>query len=164
MLSLPATPRHRLRIGYALGLLAILGAATTLAVEARDPALSATRLETPVPAPEIPVVEEPGVTVDRYPDPWATSPRGPDGPARGGAPLGPPEQPVAGAPADRVPADRLPAPGARSGSGGGTAVGAARPEPGGRADDARSLFWSGVGGLVISLTGIGLLAARRRMW
>ncbi|WP_428962752.1 hypothetical protein [Micromonospora fluostatini] len=156
MLSLPATPRHRLRIGYALGLLAVLGAATTLAVEARDPALSATRLETPVPAPEIPVVEEPGATVDRYPDPWATSP---DGPARGGAPLGPPEQPVAGAPADRAPA-----PGTRSGTGGGTAVGAARPEPGGRADDGRSLFWSGVGGLVISLTGIGLLGARRRMW
>ncbi|WP_238425536.1 hypothetical protein, partial [Micromonospora parastrephiae] len=58
MVNQPALRRHhRSRIAYAFGLLALLGAVTTLVVLVRDPASSATRLTTPVPAPEITVVD-----------------------------------------------------------------------------------------------------------
>lgn len=70
MVNQPAARRHhRSRIAYAFGLLALIGAATTLVVVVRDPALSSTtRLTTPVPAPEITVVDEDPPYGDDVPD------------------------------------------------------------------------------------------------
>ncbi|MFG2101564.1 hypothetical protein ACGFJ5_13265 [Micromonospora echinaurantiaca] len=135
-----ARRHHRSRIAYAFGILALFGAATTLVVVVRDPALSSTRLTDPVPAPEITVIgEDPSAEPhDEYdpfafdePDPPATEPEPDSG------------RPVAAAPAGAEPA----------------AAGGHTPE-----DIRRSLFWSGVLGLAISLAGLGLVGTRRRMW
>ncbi|MER5700546.1 hypothetical protein ABT023_01100 [Micromonospora sp. NPDC002296] len=147
MVILPAARRHhRSRTLYAFGLLALLGAVTTLVVVVRYPALSPTELSAPVPAPEITVVDE---GADTGPD-WA------DREAPAGA---------RGAPAGAV---GVPGP-AGAGAGDGTdAVVEARRAPGGTAepryDVSRSLFWSGVLGLAISLAGLGLVGTRRRRW
>ncbi|MGC4788568.1 hypothetical protein ACLQ22_12145 [Micromonospora sp. DT178] len=149
MVNQPAARRHhRSRIAYAFGLLALIGAATTLVVVVRDPALSSTtRLTTPVPAPEITVVDE---------DP----PDGDDGPDALDAPYaltGPDEPDALGAADESGPAAGAGVP-ANSTSG---AAHAARPAP----DDVRrSLFWSGIFGLAISLAGLGMVGTRRRMW
>ncbi|MEU9505628.1 hypothetical protein AB0D32_05025 [Micromonospora sp. NPDC048170] len=151
MVNQPAARRHhRSRIAYAFGLLALIGAATTLVVVVHDPALSSTtRLTTPVPAPEITVVDEdpPDDGPDALDAPYAlTGPDEQDEPDALGAASGPGSG-VAGADAS---AD------ARNDT-----VQAARPSP----DDVRrSLFWSGIFGLAISLAGLGLVGTRRRMW
>ncbi|MGK5522573.1 hypothetical protein ACSNN9_24895 [Micromonospora sp. URMC 107] len=147
MVNQPAARRHhRSRIAYAFGLLALLGAATTLVVVVRDPALSSTtRLTTPVPAPEITVVDEdPPDGDDGLDDLHAPYPlAGPDA-------FGDADEPGPAAAGTDVPTD----------SAGGTAQ-AARPAP----DDVRrSLFWSGIFGLAISLAGLGMVGTRRRMW
>ncbi|MCX4387570.1 hypothetical protein OG777_11585 [Micromonospora peucetia] len=148
MVNQPAARRHhRSRIAYAFGLLALIGAAITLVVVVRDPALSSTtRLTTPVPAPEITVVDE---------DPPDDGPDALDAPY---ALTGPDESDALDATDDPGPV----AAGADvpAGSRGGPAQ-AARPSP----DDVRqSLFWSGIFGLAISLAGLGLIGTRRRMW
>ncbi|MEH1099468.1 hypothetical protein [Micromonospora sp. CPCC 205561] len=146
MVNLSAARRHhRSRIAYAFGLLALIGAATTLVVVVRDPALSSTtRLTTPVPAPEITVVDEGPPDDDAGPEPF-DAPYAPYAEEAGalGAADGP-------APATDVPAGspEVPAQAARS-----------SPD-----DVRRSLFWSGVFGLAISLAGLGLVGTRRRMW
>ncbi|PWR09543.1 hypothetical protein DKT68_11915 [Micromonospora acroterricola] len=145
MVNQPAPRRHhRSRIAYAFGLLALLGAVTTLVVLVRDPALSSTRLVTPVPAPEITVVD---------PDPPTDEPgwHATD-PAR-----------------DRLDAIDPAGPAADSGSGGGQSDGRqeiteAAPARHTATDVRRSLFWSGIFGLTISLAGLGLVGTRRRMW
>ncbi|MBQ1074146.1 hypothetical protein KBX06_13390 [Micromonospora sp. C31] len=155
MVYQPAARRHhRSRIAYAFGLLALLGAATLLVVVVRDPVLSSTtRLTTPVPAPEITVVDDDlpdDYGPDALADPYALDPpyalAGPDEADA----LGAADEPgPAGAGTD-VPA-AAPA---------GTAQ-AARPAP----DDVRrSLFWSGIFGLAISLAGLGMVGTRRRTW
>ncbi|MER7460475.1 hypothetical protein [Micromonospora sp. NPDC126480] len=136
MVYQPAARRHSSRIAYAFGLLALVGAATTLVVVVRDPALSSTQLSAPVPAPEITVVEEePAYWDDIGPDPYV----GDDD---------------FGVPAEALSADDAPAAGA------GAAQAAANPAT----DVQRSLFWSGIFGLAISLAGLGLVGTRRRMW
>ncbi len=136
MVYQPAARRHSSRIAYTFGLLALVGAVTTLVVVVRDPALSATQLSTPVPAPEITVVEEePAYRDGSGPDPFAA-----DGDLD--------------VPAGEPAADGAPA----AGAGGAQAA----PHP---AQDVRlSLFWSGIFGLAISLAGLGLVGTRRRMW
>ncbi|MEU4771129.1 hypothetical protein [Micromonospora sp. NPDC023644] len=147
MVNQPAARRHhRSRIAYAFGLLALIGAATTLVVVVRAPALSSTtRLTTPVPAPEITVVDEDPPDGDDgledLDDPYTLA--GPDA-------LGDADEPGPAAAGTGVPTD----------SPAGTAQ-AARPAP----DDVRrSLFWSGIFGLAISLAGLGMVGTRRRMW
>ncbi|MEW2332583.1 hypothetical protein AB0880_32895 [Micromonospora chersina] len=142
MVNLPAARRHhRSRIGYALGLLAFLGAATMLALVVRHPAFSATtELTEPVPAPEITVVGEgdrPATEADE------DQPDGVD-------------PPVAGAPGGDVGQS------AEAGAGGGEAALADRPSA--TTDLSRSLFYSGLLGLAISLAGLGLVGTRRRQW
>ncbi|RGC68887.1 hypothetical protein C5N14_11370 [Micromonospora sp. MW-13] len=147
MVILPAARRHhRSRALYAFGLLALLGAVTILVMVVRYPALSATELSAPVPAPEITVVDEPG------PEPgWAD---------RADQPAG----------AQAAPAGAVGVPGpAGVGAGAGTdSIVEARRAPDGAAerrnDVSRSLFWSGVLGLAIALAGLGLVGTRRRMW
>ncbi|MGK5676331.1 hypothetical protein ACSNOB_26240 [Micromonospora sp. URMC 106] len=140
-----ARRHHRSRIAYAFGILALIGAATTLVVVVRDPALSSTtRLTTPVPAPEITVVDDDpsdgGDGQDALDGPYPSD--GPDA-------LGAADEPGTAVETD-VPA----------GTSGGAAE-AARHSP----DDVhRSLFWSGIFGLAISLAGLGLVGTRRRMW
>lgn len=142
MVNQPAVRRHhRSRIAYAFGLLALLGAVTMLVVLARDPALSSTRLTTPVPAPEITVVD-----------------------------ADPPADDESGwfdthAPDSR--ADAIDPAGAGSGGGGqsdGQGITEAGPARHTATDVRRSLFWSGIFGLTISLAGLGLVGTRRRMW
>ncbi|TDC35617.1 hypothetical protein E1211_15435 [Micromonospora sp. 15K316] len=153
MLNLPAARRHhRSRITYAFVLLAFFGAATTLAVVVRDPALSSTtQLPEPVPAPEITVIGE-----GSSPDPddglgWDGTPGAgdPQDDESDAAPDGPN---IAGGPAN--------------GSGAGALAHESAPQTGHHsADDVRrALFWSGVLGLTISLAGLGLVGTRRRMW
>ncbi|MEH0969987.1 hypothetical protein V6U77_02450 [Micromonospora sp. CPCC 205546] len=150
MVNQPAARRHhRSRIAYAFGLLALIGAATMLVVVVRDPALSSTtRLTTPVPAPEITVVDED--PMDGYDGPDALDPPyalgGPDEPDA----LGAADEPAPAVAGTDAPADLA-----------GGAAQAARPAP----DDVRrSLFWSGIFGLAISLAGLGMVGTRRRMW
>ncbi|MBY8875539.1 hypothetical protein K7640_27275 [Micromonospora sp. PLK6-60] len=145
MAHLPAARRHhRSRIAYAFGLLALVGAVAILVVAVRYPAESATRLSAPVPAPEITVPGEegsPGTDPGWVGGPWEAQAAGADA-------TRPPDVPAAG------PTD-------------GTLT-EARGRPSGPADypDAarRSLFWSGVLGLAISLAGLGLVGTRRRGW
>ncbi len=145
MVILPAARRHhRSRTLYAFGLLALLGAVTTLLVVVRHPGLSATDLGAPVPAPEITVVDE-----GPDPDPVRNDPTHLPTPAPAGA-------------------IDVPGP-AGAGAGAGTdPLFEARRAPGGAADlrddVSRSLFWTGILGLAISLAGLGLVGARRRRW
>ncbi|MFG1778796.1 hypothetical protein ACGFIR_01415 [Micromonospora sp. NPDC049051] len=154
MVNLPAARRHhRSRIAYAFGLLALFGAATTMVVVVRDPALSSTtRLTTPVPAPEITVVDEGPPdddwsyddTSDDLDDPYALG-RPDERDALGAADGSGPAAAGTGVPSDAP----------------GDTAHAARPAP----DDVRrSLFWSGIFGLAISLAGLGMVGTRRRMW
>jgi hypothetical protein len=146
MVNLPAARRHhRSRITYAFGLLALVGAATTLVVVVRYPAQSSTELTVPVPAPEITVVDEDGAPPD-------DDPGRPDEDVLGG---GAGEWAVA-PPADD--ADPLAGP-HRAADGTTQAAGGHTPD-----DISRSLFYSGVLGLAISLAGLGLVGTRRRMW
>ncbi|MEV6811476.1 hypothetical protein [Micromonospora sp. NPDC051296] len=148
MVNLSARRPHRSRIAYAFGLLALLGAATTLVVLVRDPALSSTRLAEPVPAPEITVVESDPIGPDDMSGAW-------DGFATGdqaGPPAGDPAALSGGSDPSPESPERDPAPSARA-TGGYTAE-----------ELSRSLFWSGVFGLAISLAGLGLVGTRRRMW
>ncbi|WP_405428652.1 hypothetical protein [Micromonospora sp. NBC_00617] len=141
MVNQPAVRRHhRSRITYALGLLALLGAVTTMVVLVRDPALSSTRLAVPVPAPEITVVDSDPPTGE----PGWISVDAPDG--RVGA-----ADPAAGA-------------GAGGQSDGQQELTEAAPAEHTATDVRRSLFWSGIFGLTISLAGLGLVGTRRRMW
>ncbi|SCG49458.1 hypothetical protein GA0070613_1816 [Micromonospora inositola] len=149
MVNLPAARRHhRSRVGYAFGLLALLGAATALAVAVNHPALSSTQqLAEPVPAPEITVAGEGSAPPDEPDEPgWA-----------GGVGDAPGAQP-------RATPDR---------AGGGAGEGAVAEGPAGpagvrtaaaAADLSRSLFYSGLLGLAISLAGLGLVGTRRRQW
>ncbi|MEV4821677.1 hypothetical protein [Micromonospora sp. NPDC049274] len=153
MVNQPAVRRHhRSRITYALGLLALLGAVTTIVVLVRDPALSSTRLAVPVPAPEITVVDSHPPT-DGFG--WlgtdvsdgrvgATDPTTGTGPTTG-------TDPAAGA-------------GGGAQSDGRQELTEAAPAGHAATDVHRSLFWSGIFGLTISLAGLGLVGTRRRMW
>ncbi|MGC4808395.1 hypothetical protein [Micromonospora sp. DT233] len=158
MAILPAARRHhRSRLRYALGLLALAGTVGMLLILARHPTFSATELSAPVPAPEITVMDAgPG------PDPLRDVPA--PAPAEGVGLSGRPA--VAGQPVDVAGQA-----GTQAGSGAGTGgdpVFEAHRVPGGRTthpdDVGRSLFWSGLLGLVISLAGLGLVGARRRRW
>ncbi|MEV2237713.1 hypothetical protein [Micromonospora sp. NPDC049891] len=147
MVNMSAREPHRSRIAYTFGLLALLGAVTTLLVLGRDPALSSTRLAEPVPAPEITVVEsepvEPDAPAGGVWDAFAQDgffDRPADGPTES---HGDSEQPT-------YPTDQD-APARATGDHS-------------RAELSRSLFWSGVFGLAISLAGLGLVGTRRRMW
>ncbi len=136
MVNLPAARRHhRSRIGYALGLFLFLAVATTLALVVRHPAFSATeQLTEPVPAPEITVAGE-GTRAAADPMEDALDE-----------------------------ADSPPTPGP-AGFGAGQGTLADRPtEPTGSAGLSRSLFYSGLLGLGISLAGLGLVGTRRRQW
>ncbi|WFF02205.1 hypothetical protein [Micromonospora sp. WMMD964] len=151
MVNQPALRRHhRSRIAYAFGLLALLGAMTTVLVLVRDPAMSSTRLTTPVPAPEITVID-------------ADPPSGDD-------PSVYDEPGWIGADAPGNHAGTLETPGPVTGHGaGGQSDGRqelTEAAPAGHtADDVRrSLFWSGIFGLTISLAGLGMVGTRRRMW
>ncbi len=147
----PALRRHhRSRIAYAFGLLALLGAMATLLVLVRDPAMSSTRLTAPVPAPEITVLDSDPPTGDGqsvYENPgWIDTDAPADHSARPD-----PTGPVSGL-------------GAGGQSGGRQELTEAAPARHDAADIRRSLFWSGIFGLAISLAGIGLVGTRRRMW
>lgn len=151
MVNQPALRRHhRSRIAYAFGLLALLGAMTTLLVLVRDPAMSSTRLTTPVPAPEITVLDSNPPTGDGqsvYEEPGWIDTDAPDDHFGDADPTGP----VSGL-------------GAGGQSSGRQELTEAAPAGHGAADIRRSLFWSGIFGLAISLAGIGLVGTRRRMW
>ncbi|NES15915.1 hypothetical protein G3554_22830 [Micromonospora sp. PPF5-17] len=143
MVNLPAARRHhRSRINYALGLLALLGTATALALVVRHPAFSATEQSTePVPAPEITVVEgtaPPGTAED--------------------------EQGWAGAPEDEVAGGGVPTTPDPAGAGAGQGTLADPQGVRDTEDVSRSLFYSGLLGLAISLAGLGLVGTRRRQW
>ncbi|WP_423790569.1 hypothetical protein [Micromonospora globispora] len=147
MLTLPAARRHhRSRIGYTFGLLALFGAATALAVVVRYPAFSATpQLSEPVPAPEITVIGE---------DTASPSEPGESGWAD-------PADSLAGE------AGTAPSPDQADGGAGKHALADAptRTDRVPTSDDvSRSLFYSGLLGLAISLAGLGLVGTRRRMW
>lgn len=149
MVNLPAARRHhRSHIGYAFGLLVLLGAATALVVVARHPAFSATaELTAPVPAPEITVAGEgtsPPDDLDGPDEPGWAYPTGAD-PQQTDAPAG------AGAAGAGAGGETL----ADGRAGGGVTT---------SADVSRSLFYSGVLGLAISLAGLGLVGTRRRQW
>jgi hypothetical protein len=144
MVNLPAARRHhRSRISYAFGVLALLGTATALALVVRPAAFSTTeQLREPVPAPEITVATE-------------------------GAeePVGPADEP---GPATAPEVDDLGtfAPPSPESAGGGAGQGVLADAEGvSDADDlSRSLFYSGLLGLAISLAGLGLVGTRRRQW
>ncbi|MFG1867854.1 hypothetical protein [Micromonospora arborensis] len=151
MVNQPALRRHhRSRIAYAFGLLALLGAMATLLVLVHDPAMSSTRLTTPVPAPEITVVDadpptDDGPSVREEPD-WI----GADDPSSH-ADVADQTGPAAGR-------------GAGGQSDGRQELTEAAPAGHTATDVRRSLFWSGVFGLAISLAGLGLVGTRRRRW
>ncbi len=161
MVNLPAARRHhRSRIGYALGLFLFLVTATALALAVRHPAFSAThQLAEPVPAPEITVAGEDGRTES-------------DGTGSGTADS---DSDSAGFDSDSDAAGfdgsddedgwdaTDPAEGSAAGTGGGEGALADRPTD--TTDDlSRSLFYSGLLGLAISLAGLGLVGTRRRQW
>lgn len=144
MVNQPAVRRHhRWSITYALGLLALLGAVTTVVVLVRDPASSSTRLAVPVPAPEITVVGSDPPT-DEYG--WIGA-EAPDGYLGTTDATGPATGAGAGGQAD-----------------GRQELAEATPPGHSATDVRRSLFWSGIFGLTISLAGLGLVGTRRRMW
>ncbi|WP_130405927.1 hypothetical protein [Micromonospora violae] len=151
MVNQPALRRHhRSRIAYAFGLLALLGAMTTLLVLVRDPAMSSTRLTTPVPAPEITVLD-------------------PDSPTGDGQSVyDGPDWIDTYAPTDQAggtdPTDAVSGLGAGGQAAGRQELTEAAPTGQSDADIRRSLFWSGIFGLAISLAGVGLVSTRRRMW
>ncbi len=149
MVNQPALRRHhRSRIAYAFGFLALLAAMTTLVVLVRDPAMSSTRLTAPVPAPEITVLDSDPPTSDgvsEEPD-W-TDTDGLGDNAAGADPTGP--------------ASGL---GAGGQSHGRQELTEAAPAEHSATNVRRSLFWSGIFGLTISLAGLGLVGTRRRMW
>lgn len=158
-----AQRRHMSRIGYALGLLALVG--TTAAhvvvvrnpaqvVVVRNPALSSTQLSSPVPAPAAGLPP----TGDRLAS--SPSPTSPAGPGVYGESPGPP-----GVPVDPLTEGRDTT---------GVLTRADRRASGSRADTTalvdtqddfhRSLVYSGLLGLAISLTGLQIVGTRRRMW
>lgn len=151
MLTMPtARPHHRSRIGYALGLLTLVGAATMLVVVVRYPA-EATRLAEPVPAPEITVVQE-GNAPPEDPLPGDDVADG----AAAGSGLSAYDETGGGVAAGQQA-------GGRDGDATSTAAGRSRQV----ADQqtlSQSLFYSGLLGLAISLAGLGLVGTRRRMW
>ncbi|WDZ86073.1 hypothetical protein [Micromonospora cathayae] len=127
------------RVSYAVVLLVLLGTATALAVVTRAPAHSSVQRAVPAAPADVPA------------GPSAFPAAGPSGPT--GPPAGSGDQ--VGALADA--GHRVP------GRGGGT----------GRQDGSdtsrtaalhRSLVWSGLLGLAISLTGLIIVGSRRRMW
>ncbi|MEU4788133.1 hypothetical protein AB0F95_00290 [Micromonospora tulbaghiae] len=153
MVNLPAARRHhRSRIGYALGLFLFLVTATALALAVRHPAFSATQqLAEPVPAPEITVAGEKGRTgsdtagSDTADSDAVDSDESDDEDGWAGA--DPPEDED----------------GRAAGAGGGEGALAERPTD--TTDHlSRSLFYSGLLGLAISLAGLGLVGTRRRQW
>ncbi|MGW5556650.1 hypothetical protein ACWER9_05410 [Micromonospora sp. NPDC003944] len=151
MVNQPALRRHhRSRIASAFGLLALLGAMAALLVLVRDPAMSSTRLTTPVPAPEITVLDSDPPTSDGqsvYEQPgWLDT----DAPADHAG--------------DADPTGPAPGLGAGGQSDGRQELTEAAPAGHSATDIRRSLFWSGIFGLAISLAGVGLVATRRRMW
>lgn len=170
MVNLPAARRHhRSRVSYAFGLLALIGAVVTLVVVARYPAESATRLAEPVPAPEITVVERGAAPTD---DPDGTQlDRALPGPDRDATPEdhGAAGYPDTGRSGREATTDSHGTAGdpntGQAGVGGGASAFAGPRHPAGdpRAV-ARSLFYSGLLGLAISLAGLGLVGTRRRMW
>ncbi|MGR6316429.1 hypothetical protein Q2K19_10920 [Micromonospora soli] len=137
MVNLPAARRHhRSPVRYAFGLLAVIGAATVLAIVVRHPAFSSTeQLTEPVPAPEITVVGE------------------------GTAPATDPEEEPGWADAGGFGAGAEPAPDGAGESALADPAGVRDTE-----DISRSLFYSGLLGLAISLAGLGLVGTRRRQW
>ncbi|MET8090005.1 hypothetical protein [Micromonospora sp. NPDC005220] len=152
MVNQPALRRHhRSRIAYSFGLLALLGAMATLLVLVHDPAMSSTRLTTPVPAPEITVLDSSdpptsdGQSVYQQPG-WIDADAAADHASEAG-----PTGPVSGL-------------GAGGQSDGRRELTEAAPAEHSATDIRRSLFWSGIFGLAISLAGIGLVGTRRRMW
>ncbi|MEU8111494.1 hypothetical protein [Micromonospora sp. NPDC048947] len=151
MVNQPALRRHhRSRIAYAFGLLALLGAMATLLVLVRDPAMSSTRLTAPVPAPEITVLDSDPPTGDGqsvYEEPGWIDAGSPADRAGGADPTGPVSGLGAGVQSD-----------------GRQELTEAAPAGHSATDIRRSLFWSGIFGLAISLAGIGLVGTRRRMW
>ncbi|RLP97734.1 hypothetical protein EAD96_29580 [Micromonospora sp. BL1] len=158
MVNLPAARRHhRSRIGYALGLFLFLVTATALALAVRHPAFSATQqLAEPVPAPEITVAGEEG----RSGSDAAGSDNAGSGPADSDA-ADSDEPDDEGGWADADPAEDEDEP--ASGAGGGEGALAERPTD--TTDNlSRSLFYSGLLGLAISLAGLGLVGTRRRQW
>lgn len=168
MVNLPAARRHhRSRIGYALGLFLFLVTATALALAVRHPAFSATQqLAEPVPAPEITVAGEDG----RSGSDAAGSDNAGSGPADSdaadsnaadsdAADSDEPDDEGGWAGADPAEDEDEPA----SGAGGGEGALAERPTD--TTDNlSRSLFYSGLLGLAISLAGLGLVGTRRRQW
>ncbi|MDW3845042.1 hypothetical protein ACIBM8_13370 [Micromonospora aurantiaca] len=157
MVNLPAARRHhRSRIGYALGLFLFLVTATALALAVRHPAFSATQqLAEPVPAPEITVAGEDGRTdSDAAESDTADSDTAHSDAADSDA-IDDEDGEAADAPEDDD--DRAP------GAGGGEGTLAERPT-GTTNDLSRSLFYSGLLGLAISLAGLGLVGTRRRQW
>ncbi|WP_422753963.1 hypothetical protein [Micromonospora sp. WMMD708] len=183
MVYLPAARRHhRSRLRPAFGLLALIGVVLTLVVVTRYPAESATRLAEPVPAPEITVAESTDAPVTDDADGTQPDPAPPtDGRTRTplGADIGGAEDPPGDAP--RIENDPATGDDPAAGPGGGAAAGpgtaqsgvggggaSALAQPRNPSDDrqtvARSLFYSGLLGLAISLAGLGMVGARRRMW
>ncbi|MCZ7440575.1 hypothetical protein O7598_29580 [Micromonospora sp. WMMC241] len=135
MVKLPAARRHRRsRIGYALGLLVFLGVATALALVVRNPAFSATQ-QLAEPVPA------PEITVAEREAGSATEPE-PDEPG-GVAAEAPPTSGTAGV---------------------GAGEGSLADRAGDPVEPGRSLFYTGLLGLAISLAGLGLVGTRRRQW
>ncbi|MEU2615063.1 hypothetical protein ABZ570_26300 [Micromonospora sp. NPDC007271] len=145
MVNLPAARRHhRSPVGYAFGLIALLGAAAALMLVVRHPAFSATeQLTEPVPAPEITVAGK---------DPQSADPEDEAG--------------WAGTPGAGALGNEVNAPPTRDQAGGGAGEEALAGGAGVRdtTDLTRSLFYSGLLGLAISLAGLGLVGTRRRQW
>jgi hypothetical protein len=122
----------------------------TLLVLVRDPAMSSTRLTAPVPAPEITVLDSDPPTGDGqsvYEEPGWIDTDDPADHAGGTDPTGS----VSGL-------------GAGGQSDGRQEITEAAPAGHDATDIRRSLFWSGIFGLAISLAGVGLVGTRRRMW
>lgn len=144
MVNQPAVRRHhRWSITYALGLLALLGALTIVVVLVHDPASSSTRLAVPVPAPEITVAGS-DPPADEYG--WIGADTTDEYPGAADA-TGPATGSGAGGQADGQQGPTETTSGGHHGT-----------------DVRRSLFWSGIFGLTISLAGLGLVGTRRRRW